>query len=101
MKSTGDILRPTYLGLIATEEETMHVYSLQLTYLECCHTQLDTPGEMNCQISFAADTHSYMPTLLPAPETGMMAKTGNISVMKTDFVSNVKALAEIDFIRDQ
>jgi len=44
--------------------------------------------------------HSYIPTLLPVPETGIMAKTGNISVMKTDFVSNVKALVEIDFIRD-
>ena len=44
--------------------------------------------------------HSYMPTLLPAPETRIMAKTGNISVIKTDFVSNIKALVEIDFIRD-
>jgi len=44
--------------------------------------------------------HSYMPTLLPAPETRIMAKTRNISVIKTDFVSNVKALVEIDFIRD-
>jgi len=79
----------------------MHVYSLQLAYLECCATHLDTPVEMNCKISFAADMHSYMPSLLPALETGMMAKSGNISVMKTDFVSNVKALAEMDSIRDQ
>lgn len=56
---------------------------------------------MNYKILFAADIHSYMPSLLPAPETGMMAKSGNISVMKTDFVSNVKALIEMDFIRDQ
>ena len=79
----------------------MHVYSLQLACLEYYDTHLDTPREMNCKVSFAADIYSYMPTLLPASETGMMAKSGNISVMKTDFVSNVKALAEMDFIRGQ
>ena len=44
--------------------------------------------------------HSYIPTLLPVPETRIIVKTRNISVIKTDFISNVKALVEIDFIRD-
>jgi len=30
----------------------------------------------------------------------MIVKTRNISVIKIDFVSNVKALVEIDFIKD-
>lgn len=77
----------------------MHVYSLQLAYLEYYDTHLDTPREMNYKVLFAADIYSYMPTLLPALETGMMVKSRNISVIKTDFVLNVKALVEIDFIR--
>ena len=43
--------------------------------------------------------HSYIPTLLPAPETGIIVKTRNIFVIKTDFVSNIKALVDLDFLR--
>ncbi len=54
---------------------------------------------MNYKISFIVDIYSYIPTLLPVPETGIIVKSRNISVMKTDFVSNVKALVEMDFIK--
>ncbi len=49
---------------------------------------------MNCKISFAADIYSYMPNLLPAPETGIMAKTGTISVMKTDVLLGGRGRSE-------